>query len=797
MKKSFLKRAMAAAIAVPVALTQTLLCTSFAADTTAAQTIDVNTFMNVVADPEVNAVVEFNRTGTDTRTGKQYSMWNVAMSNALTSVYGTTVDVDLAAIAEKVTSTNKYVEILKEVLSGSTNATAVVNSDNIVITADVDYLYALDAADVLADKISEAAGTKVELDIDDLAIKGEAVITINTGDLATGKTVDGTVAITIDGENKTVDGMIDYVEGELNKIKADVEAQLGGIELDAANDVFASYQSKLDKVREYKEKTKGFTYSGSDCNDILAQVKADYAGNAVADRLPNTISEAVEKDLVMNIFTEVMNQVTAAVGDKVTVDITLGDLATVAEAITDVTVSGGINAGVANGSAEGEYVDEEDLTALITYFEDLEAADGYTIVEESFTTYKVVTADGYADANTLTGAGTFDVVRYISYDVEVEEEETTEDETDPSETDATEPSETDATEPSETDATEPSQGETDPSETDSTEPSQDETDPSETDSTEPSQDETDPSETDSTEPSQGETDPSETDSTEPSQDETDPSETDSTEPSQDETDPSDAPTDPSDAPTDPSDVPTDPSDAPTDPSDAPTDPSDAPTDPSDEPDYDEVIEVVPLAANFYFSHDETVLTPEMLLESAILTETVDGEAAANGVDVLSKMSFGLTSAGPTEGLTPAMIFENRFFLDGYAEQSLYIYYTPENGEPVLISSTVAKAFVGVKGDANLNGEADAKDAAAVLVYAAEIGSGNVAATLTGEQQTLLENFAFFLADVDTEDKTHDPANLDSKDAAKINVFATIIGSGDTRPVAEIWDEIINGTPTVA
>ncbi len=748
MKKSFLKRAMAAAIAVPVALTQTLLCTSFAADATAAQTIDVNTFMNVVADPEANPVTEISRTGTEPREFEQYSMWNVAMSNALTSVYGTTVDVDLAAIAEKVTSTNKYVEIVKEVLSGSTNASAVVNSDNIVITADVDYLYALDAADVLADKISEAAGTKVELDIDDLAIKGQMVITVNTAALEEGKTVDGTVAITIDGEDKTVDGMIDYVEGELNKIKADVEAQLGGVELDAANDLFASYQSKLDKVKEYKEKTKGFTYSGSDCNDILAQVKADYAGNAVADRLPNTISEAVQKDLVMNIFTEVMNQVTAAVGDKVTVDITLDDLATVAEAITDVTVSGSVDAAVASGSAKGMYVDEEDLTALRTYFDELEAADGYKIV--SFETVKVITADGYADANTLTGVGTFDVTRLIKYTVEEEVEETTE---------------------------------TDPSETDATEPSQDETD-----ATEPSQGETDPSETDATEPSQGETDPSETDATEPSQGETDPSDA--------PTDPSDAPTDPSDAPTDPSDAPTDPSDAPTDPSDAPTDPSDAPTDPSDEPDYDEVIEVVPLAANFYFSHDETVLTPEMLLESAILTVTEDGEAAANGVNVLDKMSFGLTSAGPTEGLTPAMIFENRFFLDGYAEQSLYIYYTPENGEPVLISSTVAKAFVGVKGDANLNGEADAKDAAAVLVYAAEIGSGNVAATLTGVQQTLLENFAFFLADVDTEDKTHDPANLDSKDAAKINIYATYRGTGDTRPAAEVWDEILNGTPTV-
>ena len=52
MKKSFLKRVAAAAVAVPVALTQTALFTSFAAGDTAdaTDTIGVNTFLQITPD---------------------------------------------------------------------------------------------------------------------------------------------------------------------------------------------------------------------------------------------------------------------------------------------------------------------------------------------------------------------------------------------------------------------------------------------------------------------------------------------------------------------------------------------------------------------------------------------------------------------------------------------------------------------------------------------------------------------------------------------------------------------------
>ena len=87
MKKSFLKRAMAAAIAVPVALTQTLVCaTGFAAEDTAASadaiTLTIDSLTAVEADTTKNVPVEVERTATS-RTYKQESSWNKVLYGAL------------------------------------------------------------------------------------------------------------------------------------------------------------------------------------------------------------------------------------------------------------------------------------------------------------------------------------------------------------------------------------------------------------------------------------------------------------------------------------------------------------------------------------------------------------------------------------------------------------------------------------------------------------------------------------------------------------------------------------------
>ncbi len=190
--------------------------------------------------------------------------------------------------------------------------------------------------------------------------------------------------------------------------------------------------------------------------------------------------------------------------------------------------------------------------------------------------------------------------------------------------------------------------------------------------------------------------------------------------------------------------------------------------------------------NYFFSHDETPLKAEELVESAKLV--VD----ENEYDVMSQISFGLDANGPIEGLTPAMIFEETGA--AYVATDLYVYYTPVGHEPELVEEADVAIFVGVKGDADLDSEANAIDAAKVLVYAAERGA-NGEATLYSAEDLDLETLAYFLADVDGESRTcgKDGSALNSIDAAGILAFAAEKAANPGRSTAQIWNDVLFGT----
>ena len=84
--------------------------------------------------------------------------------------------------------------------------------------------------------------------------------------------------------------------------------------------------------------------------------------------------------------------------------------------------------------------------------------------------------------------------------------------------------------------------------------------------------------------------------------------------------------------------------------------------------------------------------------------------------------------------------------------------------------------IGLKGDANCDGNVDALDGSVILTYAAMTGSGEEA-SLTGEDKTTItEQLAFFLADTDTEGGEN--AVLDAADASRILVYAALKGTGE-------------------
>jgi hypothetical protein len=710
MKKSFLKRALAAAIAVPVAVTQTVLFASFAddaADEAAAEVIDVDTFMSIPVDADI---VE------DNSTYVQESNWNLKMYAAVNAIAGTTYELDNVALADAISGEGSTYDLLRNAIaSEGTVATATVNSDNVTVTVDVNYDYAEDVAEALSEKLKEQ-GVDFDVDIDTKPVTAQIVITIDTADLYASKTVTGSVEfVSSEGVSMTADELIDYAQYKLNLVRADVEDQVEEFgdfaDLDAVDELFADYQAKLDaaadKLAAFEDASGSKSYSGSSANDILAQVKADEAEAhpTLVNKLGDTVSETLNNDTVLNVFTEVVAQINDAIADSTySVDISVDDLATVAESLYDVNVDVNYGSGKVVATADGKTDDDltdDELTTLYTYFDNLVAEDGLQVVEGSLTTYKLVEVEGDA-SDDFTGSVYFNVKRVITFETE-EIEDTTEESTE----DSTEDS-TDATEES-TDATEDSTEESTDATEDSTEDSTDATEDSTEDSTDATDDSTEDSSDDSSEPTTAEV---------------------------------------------------------------------------------ETITVKTQDVNFYFSHDDAEFTFAQLIESAEITVTTydeEGNAVAKETVDYDEddFTFGVTAYEDIEGLSPALIYEE----EGapYTITDLYVFYKGE-----LVEGAVAKAYIGVKGDADLDGTVNSVDAAAMLVYAAEVGSGNADAQIYATTNETLENFVYFLADVSGESKTHgaDGSPLNSADAASTLVFAAMKGAGTELTDKALWyDEL--------
>ncbi|MBR3800054.1 MAG: cellulose-binding protein CttA-related protein [Bacteroidales bacterium] len=170
---------------------------------------------------------------------------------------------------------------------------------------------------------------------------------------------------------------------------------------------------------------------------------------------------------------------------------------------------------------------------------------------------------------------------------------------------------------------------------------------------------------------------------------------------------------------------------------------------------------------FYYSDDDEALQPEDLIEKIVRHAVYsDGSLSEDGelLDDFGSVSFDVQ--------TPKELYTQ----DGF-EYSVTAIIRDEFGETVL--ENTVKLYIGEKGDANLDGTADAKDAAEILVYAAAIGAGQDAKLYQSDNESL-EAFAFYLADVNGTQST------DATDAASILQYAAAAGSG--KPVN--WKEIL-------
>ena len=149
------------------------------------------------------------------------------------------------------------------------------------------------------------------------------------------------------------------------------------------------------------------------------------------------------------------------------------------------------------------------------------------------------------------------------------------------------------------------------------------------------------------------------------------------------------------------------------------------------------VEVNP--TNFYFSVDERELKPSDLFSKF---DIVDEEGT----------HFNALEAGAVtlDKTTPKEIFD----AEGkpYCVTEVNAYFTDPttaDAEPVAapVNPTV---YIGVKGDADLNGSVDVQDAVTILTYYAKASAGQENVAFNEDEN--LNKFIFFLADVDTESK---------------------------------------------
>ena len=186
------------------------------------------------------------------------------------------------------------------------------------------------------------------------------------------------------------------------------------------------------------------------------------------------------------------------------------------------------------------------------------------------------------------------------------------------------------------------------------------------------------------------------------------------------------------------------------------------------------ISVVLKDAGFYFSEDNREFDPADLIESVV---SIDAEGKTTNIDV-SKITF--------KGATPKST---------YAETEKYFVGTVDAyyGDEVVATPTV---YIGVKGDADLNGRVELSDATLALTYYAEHAVNNdfYFTTSSADQPAdeNLETLAYFLTDINTEStagKDSSDAAIELADATNILTYYAEDAVNNNPKWAEICDEL--------
>ena len=331
MKKIF-NRVLAAAVAVPVAISQGLLFTNAdeAASSTKLTTADFLT-------------IEGCKTSSD---------WGVDVETAIVAAAGATGTIDFSAISAALPNQdNYYVGVLNNILADSGNATATVTADSkLTVTGS------FDASSWVSDKLIPAVKDKLKemghdasditVTLDAANLSGTYSASINANDISTTKTFTNGEAtiVTSDGTSYKYTDYAAYLQTVVDQLKASIAQQL------AANDITltAEEAAELDdlltvradnwtnKIENLLGKEGEKKYDS--INDLLA------AANKKNSHVPASLSEAAAynaaADAAMSQINGIINQTDVAI------DITAQDVIDVLSQGYNVVATADAEAGV-------------------------------------------------------------------------------------------------------------------------------------------------------------------------------------------------------------------------------------------------------------------------------------------------------------------------------------------------------------------------------------------------------------------------------------------------------------------
>ena len=430
MKKSLLKRAIASAVAVPLALTQCLAPVFAADDLTTLSAADSQTkaiTLSSITNVAVDAPIEAD--------GYQHSSWNKTVAAALLSLDDVQYTPDTTALFESITNASgKYKEQVAAVLANVRDTKVTYDSlgTTVTVSGTLDDISSVvvdqiknninNTLEGLSDKYGEdvlANFKDISIDCPEISGTVKIVADLSTIGATRSGSVDG-VFIAEDGTEYKLGGensIFDYADEKLPAIKESllkavikaenaanaVSGDNSGSEVaDTISKTIKKWTGRVNtaKLKLEAGKTTSKSVSGENLADVLAQVKAKYP--KYSKRLPSSAADAASKPRVQKAFNGAINQLNKLISSKgYSVDISLEEVALAADSLYDINAA--LSNGVVTFSAK---MAEDQMAELESYYAGLN--------KEVVSSYKVVniTAD-YAAL--YSGAGNFslDIYRVI------------------------------------------------------------------------------------------------------------------------------------------------------------------------------------------------------------------------------------------------------------------------------------------------------------------------------------------------------------------------------------------------